>query len=167
MEPTPTPTILPVPTATKKKRVSKELPDGLSELNERNFRRSMDFRLETDFYEQSEVMVAYQARKPDSPSALFYELDKLTLDNLRRICRNVGVPYVNKCVKFQCRKALWILAASQEKKEKEGAIVSTVVTERASCNIIRLCNVLFSHHFFDSLLALNDIKTRADRPRDW
>jgi hypothetical protein len=161
MEPTPTPTIFPGDTATKKKRASKELPDDLSELNERNFRRSMDFRLETDFYEQSEVMVAYRARKPDSPSASFYELDKLTLDNLRRICRNVGVLYVNKCVKFQCRKALWIIAASQEKKEKEGAIVSTA-TERASCNIIRLCNVLFSHHFFDSLLSRNDIKTRAD-----
>jgi hypothetical protein len=37
----------------------------------------MEFRLETDFYEQSEVMVAYRARKPDSPSASFYELDKL------------------------------------------------------------------------------------------
>jgi hypothetical protein len=57
MEPTPTPTIFPGDTATKKKRASKALPDGLSELNKRNFRRSMEFRLETDFYEQSEVMV--------------------------------------------------------------------------------------------------------------
>jgi hypothetical protein len=57
-------------TATKKKRASKELPDGLAELNESNFRRSMEFRLETDLHEQSEVMVAFRARKPDSPAAL-------------------------------------------------------------------------------------------------
>ena len=57
-------------TATKKKRASKELPDGLAELNESNFRRSMEFLLEMDLHEQSEVMVAFWARKPDSPAAL-------------------------------------------------------------------------------------------------
>ena len=76
MEPTPTPTIFPGDTATKKKRASKALTAGFSELNKRNFRSSMEFRLETDCHEQSEVMVAYRARKPDYPSASFYELDK-------------------------------------------------------------------------------------------
>jgi hypothetical protein len=145
----------------KKKRLVMQLPEGLEKLTEFNFRKAMEFRLETDSHEQSEVMVAFRARDPDSPEGEFFELDKLTLDHLRLICRTVGVPYVNKCIKFQCRKALSILARHQDQREKDGAILSTV-SERTSVNIIRLCNVIFSHHFYDDLLAINDIKTRSD-----
>jgi len=126
----------------------------------------MEFRLETDSHETGEVMVAYRAKmaednnsaKDDNSANL---LDKLTLDQLRRLCRNVGVPYVNKCSKFQCRKALWILANHQEQREKDGARVTTS-SERTSSNIVRLCNVIFGHNFFEDFLKLNDIKTRSD-----
>jgi hypothetical protein len=72
----PTPTIFPGDTATKKKRASH------SELNERNFRRSMEFRLETDFYEQSEVMVAYQFIPLFLPIRIEYTTDS-TINQLK------------------------------------------------------------------------------------
>jgi hypothetical protein len=47
--------------ATTKKKKIKQLPDGLSQLTESNFRKVMEFRLETDSHKMGEVMVAYKA----------------------------------------------------------------------------------------------------------
>ena len=85
-------------------------------------------------------MVAYQATVMNEQNIVeVFELDKLTLDQLSRFARNVGVPYVNKCTKFQCRKGLWILANHQEQMETYGGRV-TITEERFSSNVIRLCN---------------------------
>ena len=56
---------------------------------------------------------------------------------------------------------MWILANHQDQQVKDGMPLSTVA-ERTSNNIVRLTNVLFSHKFLDSFLALNDIKNRVD-----
>lgn len=140
-----------------KKRRNKELPGELSRLTEDNFRNVMKFRLETDSHETGEVKVAYEA----SFGETIVDLTKLTLDQLRQLCKNVGVQYVNNCTKFQCRKALWILSNHQEQREKDGIPVSSAA-ERASSTIVRLINVIFSHNFFESFLKLNDIKKRSD-----
>ena len=150
----------------KRKRKTKDLPEGLSELTEVNFRKLMMFRLEPDPHETGEHMVAYKWKSQidgnEDDESTQFELEKnLTLDQLRRLCRNVGCPFINKCNKFQCRKALWILANHQNQREKDGERISTA-SERASNNIIRLTNVIFSSNFVNSLLKLNDIKTRTD-----
>jgi hypothetical protein len=107
-------------------------------------------------------MMAYQVTVMNEHDIFeVFELDMLNLDQLRRFSRNVGVPYVNKCTKFQCRKGLWILANHQEQLEKYGGHVTTA-EERVSSNVIRLCNVIFGHDFLDDLLALNDGKNRVD-----
>ena len=125
----------------------------------------MKFRLETDAQETGEVMVAYEASlgedDDDDDAATNIQLDKLTADQLRRLCKNVGVQYVNNCTKFACRKALWILANHQEMRERDGVPISTAA-ERASSNIVRLVNVLFSNNFYDLFLKLNDIKKRKE-----
>jgi hypothetical protein len=146
--------------AASKKRKAKELPDELLQLTESTFRKVMKFRLETDPHETGEVKVAYEVSLCQDNNATI-ELDKLTLDQLRKLCKNVGVQYVNNCTKFACRKALWILSNHQEQREKDGIRLSTV-SERASSNMVRLVNVVFSHNFFESFLKLNDIKTRSD-----
>jgi hypothetical protein len=70
-----------------KKRKTKELPDELSRLTEDNFRKVMKFRLETDSHETGgEVKVAYEVSLGDT----IVDLTKLTLDQLRQLCRNVG-----------------------------------------------------------------------------
>ena len=144
--------------ASKKRKV-KELPPGLEKLTESSqFWKNLKFQLETDGKEPEEVMVAYEAFFEDSPSI---PLDKLTLDQLRTLCKNVGCHYVNKCNKFHCRKALWILAHHHQQRERDGVPMSSN-TDRNSNNIIRITNVIFSHAFIDGLLALNDNKTRAD-----
>ena len=147
--------------APTKKRKTKELPDGLSQLTEVNFRKVLKFRWETDPQEKGEAMVAYKVALDENEENHEFDLDKLTLDQLQRLCRNVGVQYVNKCSKFQCRKALWVLANHQQQREIEGAPITTV-SDRSSTNILRITNVIFSHNFLDSFLALNDIKNRVD-----
>lgn len=144
----------------KPKRKAKPLADGLATLNEKNFRQFMKFRMETDASETGgEVLVAYEVYLPTSQEV--FDLEKLTLDHLRKLSKNCGINYVNNRSKFQCRKALQILASFQEQRERDGLILSTA-TERTSSNIIRLVNVIFSNDFFPSLLKLNDIKTRTD-----
>ena len=156
----------PVVSRDRKNRKNKDLPDALSKLTEVDFRRVLHYRLETDEKEAGEVMVAYKATwsnddNPDDIQPVEFDLEKLNLDQLRMLCKNVGIQYVNKCTRFQCRKALWILANHQEQRERLGEPISTV-SERASNNIIRLTNVIFSHHFLESFLKLNDIKTRTN-----
>jgi hypothetical protein len=155
------PSATPAP-PTKKKRTIKNLPDGLAKLTEKTFRTTLSFKTETDSSESGDVMVAYQATVMNEHDICeVFELDKLNLEQLRRFSRNVGVPYVNKCTKFQCRKGLWILGNHQEQLEKYGGH-DTTAEERVSSNVIRLCNVIFGHDFLDDLLALNDGKNRVD-----
>ena len=91
-----------------------EEAQGLSYVNEKNFRNKIAGRHETNTKEDGEVMVAFQATSEDGTTV---DLTDLTLDQLRVFCRKVGVTYMNKCTKFQCRKALWILAQFQLQRE--------------------------------------------------
>ena len=107
---------------TKKKRKIKDLPDELARLTKANCSQGLKYRLETDPQDENkeELMVAYQvasAEDDNNDENPDLELDKLTLDQLRRLCRNVGVHYVNKYTKFQCRRELWLLGNQQERGE--------------------------------------------------
>jgi hypothetical protein len=145
-----------------KKRKTKDLPQELTRLTEENFRKALKFRLETDATEiGGEVEVAFEVALDDNDGGPTMELDKLTADQLRTLCKNVGVTYVNTKSKFACRKALAILANHISDRERMGVPVSTA-TERASNNIVRLVNILFSANFYDNFIKLNDIKTRRD-----
>ena len=145
------------PTPTKKRKI-KELPLGLAELNKDNFRDKITGRFETDNKEDGEIKVAYQAKLSDGSTV---DLSQLTLDQLRKLCRQVGCSYVNKCNKFQCRKAIWILASYQLKIEHDGSTVK-IGTDKTTNNIVRITNILFSSDFVDTFLSLNDNKSRLD-----
>jgi hypothetical protein len=151
-----------IPQANKKRK-TKDLPEGLAYLTEANFSSNVIARLETNNTEMDgEVMVAFEVKLEEGGDSATFELNNLTLDHLRKLCKNVGVKYVNKCTKFQCRKALWVLAEYQQGRES-GALTTT--SDKTTNNIIRITNIIFSHEFLDSFLALNDIKTRADHER--
>ena len=81
-----------------KKRKAKPIPEGLLKLNESTFRKVMKFRLETDSSETGEVKVAYEVSLIDDHDGAetTFNLEKLTLDQLRKVCQNCGVQYVNK-----------------------------------------------------------------------
>ena len=90
-----------------KKRKTKDLPECLLYLTQNNFRTQLRARLEADAKDQSgEVMVAFEVKLVGEEGDATFDLQKLNLDQIRKLCRNVGVQYVNKCNKFQCRKAL-------------------------------------------------------------
>ena len=144
--------------ASKKARKAKDLPEGLASLTELTFRKALKARLETDSKESGEVMVAYEVGLNGEEGVI--DLTKLTLDQLRKFSKNVGVQYVNNCSKFQCRKALWVLAKYQEQRERSGA--SIAVSDKTTNNIIRLTNIIFSHEFLDFFLELNDAKGRVN-----
>jgi hypothetical protein len=145
-----------------KKRKTKDLPQELTRLTEKNFRHALQFRLETDATEYGgEVEVAYTVSLDDNNGGPTMELDKLTSDQLRMLCKNVGVNYVNTKSKFACRKALAILANHQTERESMGVPLSTVA-ERASSNIVRLVNIIFSSNFYENFIKLNDIKNHED-----
>jgi hypothetical protein len=156
-----------VPTvATARKRKAKDLPQSLSYLTEDNFRFKIHGRLEADNKDpDGEVMVAHTVdlEEGEGNDSLF-ELNVLTIDQMRKLCRNVGVSYVNKCNKFQCRKALWVLARYQENRNNDGHVIATA-SDKMSNNIIRLTNIIFSNEFYDAFIKLNDIKTRTDHER--
>jgi hypothetical protein len=147
--------------AIKARRKSKDLPLCLAYLTEANFQTQIKARLETDNKDQSgEVMVAYEFKLEGDDEATI-EISSLNLDQIRKLCKNVGLQYINKCSKFQCRKALWVLAKYQQGRERDSIAYSTV-SDKMTNNIIRLTNIIFSHEFFDSFITLNDNKTRVD-----
>jgi hypothetical protein len=72
-----------------KKRKTKDLPECLLYLNDRNVRTKVQARLETDSKEiVGEVMVAYAMLLEDESA---FDLNSLTLDQIRKLCKNVGV----------------------------------------------------------------------------
>jgi hypothetical protein len=138
-----------------KKRKTKDLPSVIASLTEANFRHSLKTRIETDPKESGEVMVAFAVEV----AGVTVDLTSLHLDQLRIFCKRVGVRYVNNCTKFQCRKALNIMANYMERREREDGVQ---VVDRTDSNIIRLANIVFSHEFVDRFLSLNDSKARVD-----
>jgi hypothetical protein len=118
--------------------------------------------LEKDPKEADEVLVAFEVYLEEDDES--FELDKLTLDQLRMLCKNVGIRYVNNYSKFQCRKLLWVLAHDKEGMEKENGTKTLPLLDRRTSNIIRITNIIFSHGFLDSfLLTLKDISNHVDQ----
>ena len=148
--------------ATNKKKQKQKDLDGLAQLTEANFCKVMKFQLETDAHESGETMVAYEEVSVvgnDNNNPTNIQLHNLTADQLCRLCKNVGVKYAhNGNKKFACRKALWTHAANHQltRREMAGVPISTAV-QRASSNVVRLVNVIFSHNFYEAFLKLNDI----------
>jgi hypothetical protein len=122
-----------VPTvATARRRKTKDLPQFLSYLTEDNFRFKIHGRLEADNKDpDGEVTVAHtvdlEEGKGDNST---FELNVLTIDQMRNLCWNVGVSYVNKCHKFQCRKALWVLGKYQENRNNDGCEMAMKCQQR-------------------------------------
>ena len=85
-------------------------------------------------------------------------LDELTLDQLRKLCKQVGIRYVNSSNKVQCRKALAMLVNYVKDKDA----TTTLSLDKSTENIVRITNIIFGHDFVDSFLKLNDIKNRQD-----
>jgi hypothetical protein len=143
------------PNGTARRRKTKDLPQSLSYLTEDNFRFKIHGRLEADNKDpEGEVMVAHTVDEEggEGDDSMF-ELNVLTIDQMRKLCRNIGVSYVNKCNKFQCRKALWVLAKYQENRNNDGHVMATA-PEKMSNKIIQLTNIIVGNEFYDAFIKL-------------
>ena len=138
----------------KTNRKAKPLADGLTKLSESNFRQFMKFTMETDVSDTGGEVAVRGIRTlfANQPRSLRFVLEKLTLDHFCKLCKNCGINYVNNHSKFQCRKALQILASFQKQRKRHGLILLTA-TERSGRNIVQLVNDIFSNYFFPSAIV--------------
>jgi hypothetical protein len=114
-----------------KKRKTKDLPECLLYLNDRNGPRFRPgWRQSKEIV--GKVMVAYAMLLEDES---VFDLNSLTLDQIQKLCKNVGVQYVNKCTKFQYHKALWILSRYQLDRENDSRSLVTS-SEKMTNNIV-------------------------------
>jgi len=162
------------PPQKKRKRTIKPLPTILLQLNPRNFKNHLRFRREVDDNEMGEHVVAYEAffkrrsgneakndendddDNDDDEIEEVVDLTTLIADQLRILCKNVGVRYAHSKSKFGCRKAIFVQASNVPDTQEENGEPFLTTEERDSSNIIRLVNVLFSPAFYKSLIKLDD-----------
>lgn len=106
------------------------------------------------------VAQSYRGIKEDG-TELFVDLNKLSSDHLRQLCRNIGVKNVSTLNKFGCRKAMANHFVYQKELVDKG-LPPTSQSGRTTSNILRAINVVFSSEYFDDFLKVNDRKSRAD-----
>ena len=149
--------ITPSTNVSPKKRKESPLPECLESITDSNFHKMIQGRMETDpkGKEEVECNVAFQVLLDDGKVFL---LSQLNLDQLQKLARNVGCKYI-KGTRFHVRKAIMIQKELVEQMERDGKVY---VADKTTNNIVRICNLIFSHEFLDNFMSLNDIKKRDD-----
>jgi hypothetical protein len=113
-----------------------------------------------------EFLVAKLVRVPstngkvDDPPTVF-NLGDITVDNLRKLCTNIGVSNAGSLSKFNCRKAIAIYFRFQESLLNIG-IRPTLHALRITSSVCRAVNVVFSADFIEEFKTVNDRKSRQD-----
>jgi hypothetical protein len=154
--------------APKKKgpRKMNPLPKGMEDITEKD---SLCFvlSLECDANPKSEsvgqeflVAQGYNSVDDDG-NPVTVDLKVLSLDQLRFICRKVGISHVASLNKFACRKQIAVWCKYQLKLRDSGLSASSY-TSRITSNICRAINVVFSSEFVDEFNKVNDRKGRID-----
>ena len=140
-----------------KKRKESPLPECLESIDDTNFHKMIKGRLETDpkGKEEAECNIAFEVLLDDGE---VFPLSQLNLDQLQKLAKNVGCKYI-KGTRFHVQKAIMIQKELVEQMEKDGKVY---VADKTTNNIIRICNLIFSHEFLDNFMLLNDIKKRED-----
>ena len=149
-----------------KKRKLKPLPEKLARMTDRNF-ELIQCALEVDPNDKDnkgEQNVATTVTFPpdvEGGSPVIYKIHSLTLDQIRKFCKLLGIKYVNNCTKFQCRRAIAVLLEYGQTLPNDGS-PRRFNEDRRVNTIIRITNVVFSSKFVDRFLCINDAKNRAD-----
>jgi hypothetical protein len=154
----------------KKKRKVPPLPLELYSLTDCDCSK-FDLVLEIDKTHRSatfgqEFLVAKSVRVPstngkvDDPPTVF-NLGDITVDNLRKLCTNIGVSNAGSLSKFNCRKAVAIYFWYQESLSNIG-IRPTSHASGITSSVCRAVNVVFSADFIEDFKMVNDQKSRQD-----
>jgi hypothetical protein len=89
------------------------------------------------------------------------DLCSLSVENLRKLCTNLGISNTGSFSKFNCRKAIAICFRYQESLANIG-IRPTSHASRVTSTVCRAVNVVFSANFSEDFKMVNDRKSRQD-----
>jgi hypothetical protein len=155
------------------KRKTKDLPMSLSKLTDKD-RDKFELVLEIDNNPKinnfgKEFLVAKSVTLPptcpddcdDPTNTTTYKLSSLTIDNLRKLCKNIGIVNCGSHNKYNCRKAIATYFRYQDMLLEKG-MKPTSHSSRITSTVCRAINVVFSTEFVDDFKSVNDRKTRQD-----
>jgi hypothetical protein len=154
-------------TTINKRTKTKEIPIKITLINDKD-RHKFDLVLEVDsnvkskeygkeFYVARYIIIEPTADYPDGK----FDIDKLTIELLRKLCKNVGIANCGSHNKFNCRKAIATFFWYQDILQKNG-LKPTTHADRVTSNICRAVNVVFSEEFIEDFKTINDRKSRQD-----
>jgi hypothetical protein len=158
----------------KKKKIRKvhSLPLEVASLTDRD-REKFTLVLEIDKTSKSatygqEFLVAKSVSIPSTNSSIddpvlkpAMDLCLLSVENLRKLCTNLGISNAGSYSKFNCRKAIAICFRYQESLANNG-IRPTSHASRVTNTVCRAVNVVFSADFIEEFKTVNDRKSRQD-----
>lgn len=149
--------------APTKKRKVKPLPEILATLSDKDKDR-FTFALECDPNPKSktygkEYNVVQKVKVNDNDE--YFDLTTLNQDQIRMLCRNIGVTNCGSSSKFVCRKTIASYLLYRESLQKVG-LAPTSHSSRVTSTVCRAVNVVFSSQFLDDFLKVNDRKNRQD-----
>jgi hypothetical protein len=132
----------------KKQRKSKEFPAELSFLTDKD-------------RDKFELVLEIDTNGDDSATTTIYQLGTLSIDNLRKLCKNIGVVNCGSHNKYNCRKAIATYFKYQDKLVATGMTPSSH-SSRVTSTVCRAVNVVFSTEFVEEFRTVNDRKNRVD-----
>jgi hypothetical protein len=157
---------------TKKSRKVHSLPLEFALLTDCD-REKFNLVLEIDKTHRSatygqEFLVAKSVSFPSTNSSIddqvlkpAIDLCSLSVENLRKLCINLGISNTGSFSKFNCPKAIAIYFWYQESLANIG-IRPTSHASRVTSTVCRAVNVVFSADFIEDFKTVNDRKSRQD-----
>ena len=146
----------------KKNRAPKPLPPHLLSLSH-NDTQFFDVSLEAESNPKSTThnKEFYALQSVTVPGHEQVDAHKLNLDQLRSLCRLVGIKNAHQLNKFECRKSIANQIRVHQRLREEG-ITPQSQHGRLTSTICRAVNVCFSEPYLADLEKVNDLKNRVD-----
>jgi hypothetical protein len=113
-----------------------------------------------EFYVARYITMEPTADYPDGK----FDIDKLTIQLLRKLCKNVGIANCGLHNKFNCQKAIATFFRYQDILQKNG-IKPTTHADRVTSNICRAVNVVFSEEFVEDFKTTIANHAKTMRPK--
>lgn len=90
-----------------------------------------------------------------------WEAHKFTVDQLRQLCKRIGVTGTGSLNKYAIRRSIAVYLAYLQKLKDQG-LTQVSHDKRMTATICRAVNVVFSESFVHSFQTVNDAKARID-----
>lgn len=144
------------PSSGKKRRAYKDLPPELSDIGPQDI-SSFVCVMELDKNTDKEVLRAEKVNRGSTTIML----EKLNADQLRLLCRRLGIQGAASAKRDDCRKLIALLQTINTQAATRGDHARSI-EQQATNTLFRMINVAFSSEFIERFKELNDAKQRVD-----